>query len=105
MDKLLALTLPGGQSIEAPKNVPQGGVDYLGKVLSNGLGLFMTVAVVLVLFFLVWAGIQWAGSNGDKNKLASARARITWAIIGLVVVMLTFFILSAIGGLFGVKLK
>ncbi len=104
MDKLLALTLPGGAAIAPPKNVPNGGLDYLGKVLSNGLTMFMTVGIILCLIFIVWSGVQWATSSGDKNKLASARGRITWAIVGLVIILLVFFILNVVGKLFGVKL-
>ncbi len=104
MDKLLALTLPGGQTIGAPKSVPTGGIDVIGKILGNGLTMMMTVGVVLVLVMVAWGGIQWVSSNGDKNKIAAARGRITWGLIGLIIVLLAFFIVSAVGGVFNVKL-
>lgn len=101
----LSLTLPGGQTVNPPGGAPDGGLDVLGKALNNGLTWFIIVGVILFLISIVWAGVLWAQSGGDKSKLAAARARITWSIIGLVIVFLVFFILSFIGYFFGVGNK
>ena len=100
----LALTLPGGQTIAAPKQVPTGGLDKVQTIIGNALTIMIIVAIILVVVGIVWAGIQWAGSGGDKSKLAAARARLTWAVIGLIVVLVTFFILNFVGYLFKVDL-
>jgi hypothetical protein len=101
----LALTLPGGQAIQPPGGIKaKGGMETLGPILSNGLTLMITAAVVLTLIFIVLGGIQWASSGGDKGKIAAARARLTWAIIGLIITVSVFFILSFIGYLFKVDL-
>lgn len=62
----------------------------------------MIIAVVIGLIMLLWAGIEWILSSGDKAKIEKARGRITYTIIGLVVVFLAIFIVNLIGGLFGV---
>lgn len=74
----------------------------LKKVLNNGLNIFMIVALVLCLFSIAWSGFQWASSSGDKEKVARARGRMTWAIVGLVIVFSTFLILNLIGYFFSV---
>jgi hypothetical protein len=102
--RFLAITIPGGQQINPPHSIPNGGISYFAKVLGNGLSLFIIAAVFLSLGFLVWGGISWSSSGGDKNKLAAARSKITWAIAGLVISLSVFLILSIIGGIFGVKL-
>ena len=105
MSHLLAAgTLPGGQTLQAPANVPTGGIDLLSKVLKNGLNIFIIAAIVLCLFSIAWAGFQWASSSGDKERVAHARLRMTWAIVGLVVVFATFFILNLIAYFFNVPL-
>ena len=109
MLEFLALTLPGadgapGVDINAPKSIPSGGTETLGTALSGFLTILIIIAIVLCLISLVRAGIQLASSSGDKTKVASARSRLTWSIIGLIVVMLAFFIVNILGTFFGVNL-
>jgi hypothetical protein len=106
---LLALTIPGangqpGVQVTAPKSIPSGGADRLNTAISGGITIMIIAAIVLCLISIVWAGIQWTSSSGDKAKVASARARLTYSIIGLIVVLLAFFIVNVLGSFFGVSL-
>lgn len=58
----------------------------IGKLVSNGLQLGLIVASILVLLYLLWGGIQWITSGGDKNALESAKNRITAALVGTAIV-------------------
>jgi hypothetical protein len=98
------MQLPGGQTVNAPAGVPTGGLDFFGGVLRNGLVYFIIAAIILSLISMTWSGVQWASSGGDKAKVAAARGRITWTIIGLVIVLSVFFILSLISYFFNVNL-
>jgi hypothetical protein len=100
----LALTLPGGQTIVAPNGVPTGGTDVLQKVLGNAMTIMVILAVLLSLIYLVWGGVQWTASGGDKNKIAGARAKLTFAIVGLLVALGAFLIVNIFGYFFNVKL-
>lgn len=109
MLEFLALTVPGangqpGTQIQAPKSIPTGGSDRLSTAISGGITIFMIIAIVLCLFSIIWAGVQWTTAAGDKAKVAAARARITWSIVGLVVVLTAFLIVNILGNFFGVKL-
>jgi hypothetical protein len=53
---------------------------------------------------IVWGGIEWAYSGGDKQRIAAARAKLTWAIVGVVIMLLAFGIISLFSGLFGINL-
>lgn len=101
---LLALTLPGGNTVNPPSQLPKGGLTTVQTAVGNALSIMIILAVVIVVIAIVWSGIQWATSGGDKGKVAAARARMTWAIIGLIVVLTTFFMLNIIGYFFNVKL-
>jgi hypothetical protein len=106
---LLALTIPGsngqpGIQINAPKSIPSGGATRLSTAISGGINIMIIIAVILCLISIVWAGVQWASSSGDKAKVASARARITWSIVGLIVVLFAFLIVSILGNFFNVNL-
>lgn len=74
----------------------------VGNVISQAITLILIIAVVLALAFLIWGGVKWITSGGDKGKVESARNTIIAAIIGLVIAFLAFFILNLVLGLFGI---
>lgn len=100
----LALTLPNGQQVKGPAGIPSGGLSYLGKVLGNAATIFMIAVIIATLFFIVFGAIQWITSNGEKDKIAAARKKITWAIIGLIVALCAFLLVNVLGGFFQVNL-
>lgn len=79
--------------------------NNLGGLISVGVGFLLAIAVIIALFFLVFGGIRWMTSGGDKAKVESARNHIIAALIGLVIAFLAFFILSLVLSVFGVNLK
>lgn len=99
--KYLSLTLPGGESIQAPGGIPSGGLSKVNEIVRVGVTLLLIAAVIWALVFLIWGGIEWSSSSGDKEKLQKARLRLTYAIVGLLIALLSFFVLNLIGGFFG----
>ena len=75
----------------------------LGNVLTQAINFILIIAVVLALVFLIWGGIKWITSGGDKAKVEGARNTIIAAIIGLIIAFLAFFILNVVAGIFGVN--
>jgi hypothetical protein len=55
----------------------------LGPLISDSVGLMLSVAAILTFVYLVYGGISWIIGGGDKAKLEDAKNRITHAIIGL----------------------
>ncbi len=72
----------------------------LQNIINSALILSGVVAVVLI----IWSGFQYVTSNGDKEKVDSARKRLTYAIIGLVFIFSSFMILKFISTFTGVGL-
>lgn len=100
----LALTLPGGRTVNPPGDIPKGGIDTVSSALGAGIQWMILIAILLSLVFLVLGGIQWTSSGGDKGKIAAARSKITFAIVGLIVALTGFFIVGIFGTFFGVSL-
>lgn len=73
----------------------------LGNFIRNSITILFILAVIIAVFFLIYGGIRWISSGGDKARLESARNIIVAAIIGLILVFLTYFILNIILQLFG----
>ena len=100
--KYLSLNLPGAYKVDPVAGMPTGGVGALESIISKGITILFIVAIILTLYFLIWGGIQWITSAGDKTKIEAARKRLIYAVIGLVVVLLAFMIVNIVGALFGV---
>ena len=104
-----ALTIPGNdgkpQTIEAPKAVPTGGLEPGGTgqtVIQNSISLLLITVLFLSLIFLIWGGIKWITASGDKTKLDGARKTIIFAIVGLLLSLLSFVIVNLVGSIIGV---
>lgn len=80
--------LGGSGTIEKPT----GFADNVGSLLNAVLSFVMVVAALLVLMYLIWGGIEWITSGGDKGKTESARNKITAAVIGLIVLAAAYAI-------------
>lgn len=102
--KYLALTLPGGQTIN-PVGVPQGGLHDAGAgIISIGIAIFLSIISIISLFYLIYGGFRWMASSGDREKLAQAKRTISYAIIGLVVSFTAIAIMNVISTFFKVDL-
>lgn len=87
----IAITLPGGNTIPAPSGLKVEFQD-LASFISPLLNIAFYIAVFLAFYFLVWGAFQYILASGKKEELAKAKARITWALVGLMVVFLAYFI-------------
>lgn len=97
---------PNGQTvtINAPAGIPTGGLTTVQKVIGNTVTILLIATVLLTLIYLILGGIQWIQSGGDKQKVAQARSRLTFAIIGLIVALCAFVIINIVGAFFHVNL-
>jgi len=57
---------------------------------------------ILLLVYLVYGGMEWLTSGGDKAKLESARSKITNAIIGVTIIAAAFAIWKIALTFFGI---
>ena len=61
-------------------------IEDIGLLITNIVWLFLIIAAILVFFYLVWGGLQWITSGGDKQATQAARDRIGAALVGLAIV-------------------
>lgn len=52
------------------------------------------VAVVVIMF--IWAGFLFLTSQGDTGKVATARKAIIWAVVGVLVGITAFSIVTTV---------
>lgn len=76
----------------------------LGTLISNGITVALSISGLLAFAFLIWGGIQWITSGGDKAQYEAARNRITYALVGLAIVAAAWAVMKLIGNFFGLDL-
>src|SRR3989338_10630303 len=89
----IALNLDG-ETIQAPPGVPTGGLNKLVEIVRLSIELAFIFAILLCLYVLIFSGFQWVFSGGDKQKLQTARQRLTYAVVGLSLVFLSLLIID-----------
>ncbi len=87
------------QSIDlAPTDINPGrgfATDF-GSLLNAVLSFVMVIAALLVFLYLIWGGIEWITSGGDKGQTEKARNKITAAVIGLIILAASYAILTLV---------
>ncbi|NCN06340.1 MAG: hypothetical protein GW946_00670 [Candidatus Pacebacteria bacterium] len=76
---------PGVDNAGGNVRLAKGYADNVGSLITSVLTFVMLIAALLILMYLIWGGIQWITSGGDKGKTEEARNKITSAVIGLII--------------------
>jgi len=84
--------------IVAAKTPGQGLAFYIGQLWKT----IIIVGSLAFLIYLVWGGIEWITSGGDKTKTETARGRITATLAGLAIVAASWALIKIISYFFGV---
>lgn len=72
----------------------------INSAIGKFIAFIYVVAIVAALFYLIWGGLKWLTSGGDKAAVQIAREHIIAAIVGLVIIFLSYVILGFIGRFF-----
>lgn len=73
----------------------------IGRFLGNLIRIIFLFAGIVAIFMILISAFQMITSGGDKEAVAKARGRLTYAIIGLTLLALTFVIINVISRLTG----
>lgn len=83
-------------------------VVYQAVTLKCIIPLFMNVINALLafsgtvaVFFIIFSGIKFITSGGDAKQVEGARKTLTFAVIGLLVILLSYLIINLISGVTG----
>jgi len=88
---LTTCTAPGGNFADVV------GLACVPTLFHNVVNAFLIFSGVVAIFLLTYAGIRLITSGGDPKQVTAARQIMTYTIIGLVVILTSFGLVSAIG--------
>lgn len=64
-----------------------------GNLVAGLLEIAIYSAGFLAFFWMIWGAFQYITASGKKDELQKARSKITYALVGLMVVLLAYFIM------------
>ena len=78
-------------------------VEQVGPLMSKIVGILIVIAGLLFLIYFLWSGLRWLTSGGEKTAVAAAKARMTAAFIGFLLVLASWAIYILIRHMFGIQ--
>lgn len=81
-----------------------GFIASLELYLSDIIGLITALAALFFIVYAFLAAFQMAAAGGDSGKVTKAKDRLTWGVLGLVLIVATYSIIGLIGSLVGISI-
>lgn len=85
---------------------PTGVVEFstLADVVNKLLPVLFTVAGLILFAIIIFSGFQFLTSGGDDKVLGAAKSRITNALIGFVILVVSYFAVQILTAIFGLRM-
>lgn len=81
-----------------------GNIKSLGEGVNLLVAPAFSIATAAVVIYFLMGAIKFLTAGANKDDISSARAMITHAIIGFIILMFAFLILQfVLSNLFGIK--
>lgn len=75
----------------------------IGGLISELLPYLFAAAGLLLLFYLVYGGLSLMLSGGDPKAVQSAKDKITGAIIGFIIVFVSYWLVQIVAKILGIE--
>ncbi len=92
--------LIGGYNIDSP--VPK--FTNLGGVISEFLKYLFPLAGLLLFAYLIMGGFSYLTSGGDPKATEQAKSKVTNAIVGFIILVVSYWIVQIFGYMFGITI-
>ncbi|MCL5003916.1 MAG: hypothetical protein M1352_01440 [Patescibacteria group bacterium] len=87
-----------------PSALGLSGFNDLGSVVSAFLPVIISLAGLALFAYLLLGGIKYLTSGGDDKALMEARKIITNAVIGMIIVFISFWIIRIVETVLGISI-
>ncbi len=104
MEKVLAQSLKiGGGTQTYTVQGSLGGSVTISSLVTKAFPYIFAIAGIGLLLMIIAAGFTLMTSAGDAKKMESGKNRLTYAIVGFLVIFTAFWIVQLLGTMFGVE--
>ena len=80
---------------------PDSRFNNLTEVIFGAISWLLIFSGSLAVIAIIWSGIMYITAGGDAEKAVTARKNLTWAIIGVIVLVLSYFIVNEVNRIVG----
>lgn len=84
--------------LENPIGVGQTGTTEVSELINTIIRSALGIIGALTLVMFVWGGFQWLTSAGNPEKVEAGTQTMVWAVIGVVLVLASYVLLSTFLG-------
>ena len=70
--------------------------------ITNLITSTITIAGIMLLAYFMYGAVVWITASGDHKKLDEAKMIINNAIVGIILVVLSYFVVGLVGGILGI---
>jgi hypothetical protein len=95
------IKLPGGQEVKGPLDPTR--FPNLPSLVTNALPYVFGMAGIILFIYIVWGGFDFMTSMGDPKKAESGKNKITYAILGFVIIFVAYWIVQLVIYIFNLK--
>ena len=71
-------------------------ITCIPVIFQNVIFWLLTFAGIVALFLIIFSGIKFITSGGDPKQLEGAKKTLTFAIVGLFLILFSFLIINVI---------
>lgn len=82
-------------NLEAVRNAT-GGESDIRKLVLKILNFFLTFLGILAVIMVVYGGVTYVTSAGNDEAIGNAKKIIMYAVVGLIVILLSFAIIRTV---------
>lgn len=83
-----------------PSSSGEGLAYYIAQVWKA----MVVVGALAFLIYFIWGSLEWLMSGGDKGKVDAAQKKITGALFGLTLLVISFAIVAFIENVLGIPI-
>jgi len=76
----------------------------VGGIISLILPYLFVIAGLLLLFYLIYGGFHMMIAANDEKGLAEAKGKITNALIGFLLLFVSYWLVQILGHIFGIQI-
>lgn len=84
--------------VNPPSSIPKQ--DLTNTTLQNVFNIVLALAGAVAVAFVVFGGIKYMLSQGEQNEIKQAKDTILYALVGIVVVVISFILVNFVIGKF-----
>ncbi len=75
----------------------------IGNIITAVIPWIFTISGMLLLIYLIFGGIQLMLSRGDPKNAQAAKAHVTNALIGFIIIFVAYWVVQLVGVIFNLR--